>query len=1175
MLKCITPHNANCIISTIIHQISTIFKTIDDETSLSGDDETSLSGQKIVSVLQARKIAQKQAIKQTNLDIQCLKNYEAACKNGTVTSEDFTRIMGKASSQAQDYSKNIKDGTGSAQVYADKQKTLQQSIKNTGTASQVAAIGVKALSIAGNMLAGIAISFAISKVIEGIEYLATVSERAIEKTKELQEEISQISSDYQSERQTLEGLKDEYDSLTAKIGENGAEAALSADEYERYRDITSEILGITPKLITGWDDEGRAISNKNGLLQQSIDLLDEEYQKKLRNSTTKSKNEEIAAGIIESKRDFDTSGDTKTVGGTRWDLVYKDFYSYFKTAFSEAHKNGDLANEWQLATLINEFVFGEELTNTDRGISQSWLSLLQKNITSSKENFETFVNSLSNEDNPIYQFFTDEQIDELIRDGDEYFQELARIESEEQQYYQQYKDQLNLNAQAVGDAYNGLSDETKAGITQMIDSFDYSDMTKDKFSDMAIDLKDFVGKLSTDDTLLSYFNNLFKPMGEDESIEDYEKRVKTGIDNITSYCETNYPAIKLSFGDVESDIEDLKAKYNAAIARFTGESNDADLEKFFEDNSINDESEIDYFNKVTEGAKTASEAIEMYNKVKSDTFNNETTISFFDELGNKIEYTVEEFGKLFDLADSDKAFDGVVNSAKEYATVLDSLENRINAVSSAMQEQNENGSISAKTALSLIETDKDYAKALEFSEQGIRLNADATKVLTKKKIQAAIVEATQNMQAYQTKEETHNKADHLRQQIVLSSMSQKTPGLIATPSMSIEDINSEITSLQERWQEANKIVKENIDIDIEAQQGYIESLQKLYEEIDKEGFTTDKNKDPLELDKDTNIYNWKDAWLKDQQEQVDNLKEELEKINSNFQKAVELGDEEQIKILSKSYQDKAKEIQNLTSNIATAGRLKIPELLNDIYAIAPELKGKINDGISEQDMLAVEKRLNGVYTAQVNIGKEMEYNNSNLKNANKDNIDKAQENINLFKELATTYEEYLDAVGHTSGEGTFAETWSEQSDNILQSAKDTFTSLNDLFNEEIEDLQNDVDKLDFRLELLDDDAYGERMDIIAEKMKINNQISENYAQQLQKIQDEYSDGLISNTDEYIQAVEELENQHQEAIKTNKEYADSLKDIAQQQIDLAVQVEDDTKSELETYLSNYEDGLRVV
>lgn len=568
--------------------------------------------------------------------------------------------MGKASTQAQEYSKNIKEGTGSAQVYADKQKTLQQSIQNTGTASRVAAVGVKALSIAGNMLAGMAISFAISKVIEGINYLITASERAIEKTKELQQEISQISSDYQSERQTLEGLREEYDALTSKIGENGAEASLSADEYERYRDITSEILGITPKLITGWDEEGRAISNKNGLLQQSIDLLDEEYQKSLRNSTTKSKNEEIAAGIIEQKKDFDNSGDTKTVSGTRYDLVRKDLGNYINEAvankkISYTYESTGIigTDDTDAAYAINEFVYGDNLYKaTELNTAYGWLGSLQERITSSKENFEKFANSLSNEDNPIYQWFTDEQIDELIRDADEYFQELARIEGEEQQYFQQYKDQLNLNAQAVGDAYSGLDGQTKAGITQMIDSFDYNDMTKEKFSDMATDLKDFVGKLSTDDVLLSYFNNLFKPIGEDESIEDYETRVKTGIDEITSYCESNYPAIKLSFGDIESDVEDLKLKYNTAISKFVGDANDVDLTQFFKDNSINDESEIDYWNKVTDGAKTASEAVEMYNKVKSETFNNETDIFSIETYQDQIDNIQSSISTLRSALDS-------------------------------------------------------------------------------------------------------------------------------------------------------------------------------------------------------------------------------------------------------------------------------------------------------------------------------------------------------------------------------------------------------------------------------------------------------------------------------------------------------------------------------------------
>ena len=121
------------------------------------EDETTLSGQRIVGALQARKIAQQQATAQLETDIACLQKYEIACQGGTVSSEDFTRIMGKASASAQDYSKNIKEGTGSAQIYADKQKALQTTIQNTGTASKVAAVGVKALSIAGNMLAGMAI----------------------------------------------------------------------------------------------------------------------------------------------------------------------------------------------------------------------------------------------------------------------------------------------------------------------------------------------------------------------------------------------------------------------------------------------------------------------------------------------------------------------------------------------------------------------------------------------------------------------------------------------------------------------------------------------------------------------------------------------------------------------------------------------------------------------------------------------------------------------------------------------------------------------------------------------------------------------------------------------------------------------------------------------------------
>lgn len=158
-----------------------IFKTITDEETL--------SGQKIVGALQARKIAQQQATAQLEIDIQCLKQYEFACQSGTVTTETFNNTMGKASAEAQAYAVNIKNGTGSAQVYANTQKQLQASLKATSTASTDASTGIKILSATLNTVAFTAIFTLISKGIgwatQKIDDYIHRNEIAIEKAGEL------------------------------------------------------------------------------------------------------------------------------------------------------------------------------------------------------------------------------------------------------------------------------------------------------------------------------------------------------------------------------------------------------------------------------------------------------------------------------------------------------------------------------------------------------------------------------------------------------------------------------------------------------------------------------------------------------------------------------------------------------------------------------------------------------------------------------------------------------------------------------------------------------------------------------------------------------------------------------------------------------------------------------
>ena len=98
-----------------------------------------------------------------------------------------------------------------------------------------------------------------------------------------------IGDDAQSQIAHIQSLEEEFNELSKGVDANGKNIALSADEYARYQSILSQILGITPSLIKGYNDEGQAIVEKNSLIQQSIDLLKKQQQIEAQNLTTPEK----------------------------------------------------------------------------------------------------------------------------------------------------------------------------------------------------------------------------------------------------------------------------------------------------------------------------------------------------------------------------------------------------------------------------------------------------------------------------------------------------------------------------------------------------------------------------------------------------------------------------------------------------------------------------------------------------------------------------------------------------------------------------------------------------------------------------------------------------------------------------------------------------------------------
>lgn len=564
-----------------------IFKTIDDNSTL--------SGRRIVSTFEARRIAQEKVnaslrehAAQLEIDKAALTSLEQKVASGTTYEEAYAQSMKRASAAAKEHAITTKGLAGTTDTFVAKQRSAQAAMDATATSSKGAVVGVKALKLAFNMFSGIVISFAISKIIEGFQYLAESAERAKEKLENIRTDLSENNSSYESNRKTLEGLRSEYDELTDKADKLGGVQNLTNEEYQRYTEIISQILGITPKLITGWDDEGNAISNKNGLLQQSIDLLDEEYEKSLRNNTTKKKNEDVANGVITELDEFENSADTKTASGTRYDLVWKDFRDYVDKAVAKGidytYKNTGVVghDSEDVAYAINEFVYGDSLyETTELNEVYGWLGSLQERISSSEESLKQFTESLSDSDNPIYQWFTDEQIDQLIEDSNSYFQELDRIQDDRETYYQKYKDQLNWNARATTDnngenAYKQLSDESKTALTDYIDNLDYASIkTSDDFVDMANNVKSFTKLLASDSTLSDYMSDIYTPQGDDESIEDYSKRVNDAIKNVQKYIKDNNLNVSLDFGTdenpkgIKESVNKLEDSYDQAIDRFS------------------------------------------------------------------------------------------------------------------------------------------------------------------------------------------------------------------------------------------------------------------------------------------------------------------------------------------------------------------------------------------------------------------------------------------------------------------------------------------------------------------------------------------------------------------------------------------------------------------------------
>ena len=131
---------------------------------------------------------------------------------------------------------------------------------------------------------------------------------------ERREEISSLKEEIKTEKQKVDSVRDiakEYDALRSKTN-------LTAEEQERYLEITRQIAETFPELVSGYDENGDPILKINGSLLTYINNLDRAIakQEKLLNSEENKQAEdwEERKGEINAREDALYRGNTKVTG---------------------------------------------------------------------------------------------------------------------------------------------------------------------------------------------------------------------------------------------------------------------------------------------------------------------------------------------------------------------------------------------------------------------------------------------------------------------------------------------------------------------------------------------------------------------------------------------------------------------------------------------------------------------------------------------------------------------------------------------------------------------------------------------------------------------------------------------------------------------------------------------
>lgn len=334
---------------------------------------------------------------------EILKNY--AQMKQKLRGDDFEKALSGASIQSREFAKSLDTVGNECDVVngqIDNFTAKQEKVGTLGAkiASTFKGIGSAIASMAVSMVAFMAVQTILTGLMSAIDKTVMSAQEAAEITQNALSNYDSAKSSIEGNITSVENLKDRFAELSKGVTDNGKNISLAADEYQEYQDIVSQLVGINPSLVEGYNDEQQAILDKNSAIEETIALLEKQQRQEARDAVYggSSENDGHKKNYEAAYKDFQEQYKTAQEGVKSVD---NDIFNYLSRVQTALSKNGgrDIKNFNKLISDTIGMTYDEYADKinkeTNGSKSVTWLDYIRDNSEALGKNFDNILGQLN------------------------------------------------------------------------------------------------------------------------------------------------------------------------------------------------------------------------------------------------------------------------------------------------------------------------------------------------------------------------------------------------------------------------------------------------------------------------------------------------------------------------------------------------------------------------------------------------------------------------------------------------------------------------------------------------------------------------------------------------------------------------------------------------------------